>query len=174
MVPQLARTVHSSERILNKAPAALHFCGESILLNNVNLKEMEKFVEAVRKDSKQAIREKSVTGEWVFRDGQPQFVAEIQYPKGKVSLACELPAFAGGWGGSPDPIQYCLYGLAACFASTLVATATNEKIELRSLRVTAENRVDLRKQLGLSNDPIIQSVKLRVSVEADAPRASLE
>lgn len=28
---------------------------------------MEKFVEAVRKGSKQAIREKSVTGEWVFR-----------------------------------------------------------------------------------------------------------
>jgi hypothetical protein len=46
------------------------------LLNNVNLREMEKFVEAVKKDSKQAIREKSVTGEWVFRDGQPQFVAE--------------------------------------------------------------------------------------------------
>ncbi len=56
MVPQLAWTVHSSEGILTKTLAALHFCGESILLNNVNLKEMEKFVEAVRKDSKQAIR----------------------------------------------------------------------------------------------------------------------
>lgn len=144
------------------------------MLNNVNLKEMEKFVEAVKKDSKQAIREKNVTGEWVFRDGQPQFVSEIKYPKGSVSLACELPSFAGGWGSSPDPMQYCLYGLAACYASTLVATATNEKIELRSLRVTAENRVDLHKQLGLSNDPILQDVKLRVHVEADVPRADLE
>ena len=143
-------------------------------MNNVNLKEMEKFVVAVRKDSKQAIREKSVTGEWVFRDEQPQFVAEIPYQKGKVTVASELSAFAGGWGGSPDPIQYCLYGLAACFASTLVATATNEKVELRSLRVTAANRVDLRKQLGLSRDPIIQNVKLKVHVEADATRAALE
>jgi len=111
------------------------------------MKEMEKFVEAVKKDSKQAIREKSVTGEWVFRDGQPQFVSELKYSKGSVSLACELPSFAGGWGSSPDPMQYCLYGLAACYASTLVAIATNEKIELRLLRVTAENRVDLHKQL---------------------------
>jgi hypothetical protein len=31
-------------------------CGGSSLLNNVNLAEMERFVEAVRKDSKQAIR----------------------------------------------------------------------------------------------------------------------
>lgn len=135
---------------------------------------MENFVEAVKKDSKQAIREKSVTGEWVFKDGQPQFVAEIPYQKGIVTVASELPPFAGGWGGSPDPIQYCLYGLAACFASTLIATATNEKVQLTSLRVTAENRVDLRKQLGLSKDPIIQTVKLRVRAEADAPRANLE
>jgi uncharacterized OsmC-like protein len=137
---------------------------------------MEKFVEAVKKDSKQAIREKSVTGEWVFRGEQPQFVAKIPYQKGKVkvTVASELPPFAGGWGGSPDPIQYCLYGLAACFASTLVATATNERVELRSLRVTAANRVDLRKQLGLSRDPIIQNVKLKVHVEADVARVALE
>lgn len=144
------------------------------MLNNVNIKEMEKFVEAVKKDSRQAIREKSVTGDWVFKDGEPQFVAEIQYPKGKVSLTCELPPFAGGWGRSPDPIQYCLYGLAACFASTLVATATNEKIALRSLRVTVENRVDLHKQLGLSKDLIMQNVKLRVHMEADASPATME
>ncbi|MFH0848354.1 MAG: OsmC family protein [archaeon] len=135
---------------------------------------MEKFVQTVRKDSKQAIREKSVTGEWIFKDGRPQFIAEIQYPKGRMSLACELPPFAGGWGGSLDPMQYCLYGLAACFASTLAATATSEKIALRALRVTAENRVDLHKQLGLSNDPIIQIVKLRVHLEADAPHATIE
>ncbi len=40
-------------------------------MNNVNLKEIEKFVEAVKKDSKQAIREKSVTRESVL-DGQPR------------------------------------------------------------------------------------------------------
>ena len=39
-------------------------------MNNVNLKEIGKFVEAVKKDSKQAIGEKNVTGELVL-DGQP-------------------------------------------------------------------------------------------------------
>jgi len=55
-----------------------------------------------------------------------------------------------------------------------VATATSEKIELRSLRVSAENRVNLQKQLGLSKDPIIQNVKLRVRLDADVPRATVE
>ena len=141
-------------------------------MNNVN--EMQKFVESVKKDPKQALKEKSVVGEWVFQDGRPQFVAEIPYQKGKVSLSCELPPFAGGWGSSPDPLQYCLYGLAACFATTFIATATNENVELKSLRVTAWNHVDLRKQVGLSKEYIIQKVGLKVHVEADVSRATIE
>jgi uncharacterized OsmC-like protein len=143
-------------------------------MNNVNLEQMQKFMDAVKKEPKQALKEKSVTGEWIFQEGKPQFVAEIPFQKGKVSLTCEMPHFAGGWGSSPDPLQYCLYGLAACYATTLVATATNENVKLNSLKVTAENRVDLRKQLGLSNEPIIQKVGLKVHLEADVPRSTLE
>ena len=83
-------------------------------------------------------------------------------------MACELPPFAGGGGNNPDPIQYCLYGLAACFASTLAATATSEGVALKTLKVTAMNKVDLRKQLGLSEEPIIQNVRLQVKVESEA------
>jgi uncharacterized OsmC-like protein len=143
-------------------------------VNNINLEQMKKFAEAVKKDPKQALKEKSVTGEWAFQEGRPQFTAEIPYQKGKVSLSCEFPPFSGGWGTSPDPIQYCLYGLAACFATTFVATATNENVKLRSLKVTAENRIDLRKQMGLSSDPIIQKAGLKVKVEADVPRVTIE
>ncbi len=143
-------------------------------MNNVNVTEMKKFVESVRKDPKQALKEKSVVGEWVFEEGKPQFVADIPYQKSKILLSCEIAPFAGGWGTSPDPLQYCLYGLAACYATTLVATATSENVELRSLRVSAENRVDLRKQVGLSKEPIIQKVALKVHAEADVPRSRLE
>jgi len=143
-------------------------------MNNVNLEKMIEFVELVQKDPKQAIKEKSVSGEWTFDQGKPQFVAQVSYQKGEISLPCELPPFAGGWGTSPDPLQYCLYGLAACFAATLVATATNEKVELKSLKVTAENRVDLRKQMGISMDPIIQKVGMKVHAEADVSQSRLE
>lgn len=143
-------------------------------MNNVNVGELQKFVDLLTKNPKEALREKSVVGNWVLKEGEPQFVAELSYQKGKAVVSCELPPFAGGWGTSPDPIQYCLFGLSACFAVTFAATATKEGVTLKSLRVTAENKMDLRKQMGLSKENIIQSVKFRVHAEADVPRSTLE
>ncbi len=134
-------------------------------MNNVNAEKMREFVESVKKDPSQALKRKSVVGRWVFEEGKPQFTATLEYPKGSVTLSCELPPFGGGWGTSPDPIQYCLYGLAACFAATLMATATGEGIELKKLEVKAENEIDLHKHLGLSKDPIIKKVKITVKAE---------
>jgi len=173
MVSHMARRLHTNERTdLTAYYTIRKESGHA--MNNVNLEQMQKFMDAVKKEPKQALKEKSVTGEWIFQEGKPQFVAEIPFQKGKVSLTCEMPPFAGGWGSSLDPLQYCLYGLAACYATTLVATATNENVKLNSLKVTAENRVDLRKQLGLSKEPIIQKVGLKVHLEADVPRSTLE
>ena len=70
-------------------------------MNNVNIVKMQEFVELAKKDSNQAVKEKSVSGDWVFQESKPQFVAEVTYQKGKISLPCELPPFAGGWGSSP-------------------------------------------------------------------------
>lgn len=138
-------------------------------MNNVNIKEMEKFVELISKDPSQAKKNKKITGSWVFDEGKPQFVSTIEFSKGKVNLNCELPPFAGGYGTSPDPIQYCLYGLAACFAVTFAASATKEGVKLTKLDVTAENWMDLRKQMGISKDNIIQKVKFTVHAEG-APK----
>ena len=112
-------------------------------------------------------------GEWDFTEGQPQFRSRLAFPKGEVEIRCELPPFAGGWGTSPDPIQYCLYGMAACYATTFASAAAQEGVALTRLKVRAENDIDLRKQIGLSHDPIVQRVKFTVEAEG-APRAVLE
>lgn len=142
-------------------------------MNNVNVREIKKFVSTLKKDPSQAKKNKRVTGNWVFEQEKPQFRAKIEFAKGYQMVNAELPAFAGGWGTSPDPIQYCLYGLAACFAVTFAATAANEGVKLTKLEVTAENWMDLRKQLGLSKKNIIEKVKFTVSAEG-ASRKILE
>lgn len=142
-------------------------------VNNVNADAMLRFTETVKKEPSQAHKRKSVTGRWIFEDGRPQFVAELEYPSGSVELTCEMPPFAGGWGTSPDPQQYCLFGTAACFAATLMAIATAEGVTLSRLKVTAESGLDLHKQLGLGGDIIVEGVQLRVKVEG-APRDVLE
>ncbi len=142
-------------------------------MNNVNLPEMQKFVKALQADAALGKKNKRVTGAWSFREGTPQFSAPLEFPKGKATVNVELPPFAGGWGTSPDPIQVCLSGLAACFAVTFVATATSEGVTLTKLQVTAENWMDLRKQMGLSKDNIIDRVKFTVEA-AGADRKTLE
>jgi uncharacterized OsmC-like protein len=135
------------------------------LINNVNTAEIAKFRALIESDPSKAKKHKVVSGRWVFDAQAPQFKTELDFAKGKVTLNTELPAFAGGWGTSPDPIQYCLSGLAACFAVTLAATASMEGIALKRLEVTAENWMDLRKQMGVSKDNIIERVKFRVLCE---------
>jgi len=143
-------------------------------MNNVNAKQMETFVAELERDPAVGKKHKVVVGDWSFSERTPQFRASLESPQGKTTVAAELPPFAGGWGTSPDPIQYCLYGLAACFAVTFAATATSQGIALKKLRVTAENWMDLRKQMGLSKDPIIDHVQFTVDAEADVPRERLE
>lgn len=141
--------------------------------NNVNLAEMQKFVAAIGKDPSLAKKNKRVTGTWSFKEGEPQFSAPLEFPKGKAVVNVELPPFAGGWGTSPDPIQLCLSGLAACMAVTYAAVATSEGVHLTKLQVTAENWMDLRKQMGVSTDNIIERVKFTVEA-AGADRKTLQ
>ncbi len=142
-------------------------------MNNVNMGEMEKFAELITTDGAQAKKNKRVSGSWIFEEGKPQFAASLEFVKGKAMLNCELPVFAGGWGTSPDPIQYCLYGIAACFAVTFAATATKEGVNLTKLDVTAENWMDLRKQMGVSKDNIIEKVRITAHAEGGS-REQLE
>lgn len=141
-------------------------------MNNVNGGEMQKFATALRADPSLAKKNKRVTGSWSFAEGTPQFSAQLDYPKGSAVVKVELPSFAGGWGTSPDPIQVCLSGLAACFAVTYAAVATSEGVALTKLQVTAENWMDLRRQMGVSKDNIIERVKFTVEA-AGAPREAL-
>ncbi len=140
---------------------------------NVNVKAAVDFLAQVKQDPSLARKHKQVEGVWEFSEGQPQFRSVLEFPKGNVELRCELPAFAGGWGTAPDPIQYCLFGMAACYATTFASAAAQEGVRLTTLKVRAENDIDLRKQLGLTHDPIVQRVKFTVEA-AGAPREKLE
>ena len=80
----------------------------------------------------------------------------------------------GGGGLAPDPIQYCLYGLAACFAGTYASLAAADGVALTSLKVIAENQVDLTRPMGLGDKPVVDWVSLTVVAESDASDAKLK
>jgi len=138
-------------------------------LNNVDVEKAAAFVEEVKKDAGKAIKEKKVVGEWIFEDGKPQFRAILQHGENSTVAEADGPPFLGGSALKPDPVQYCLFGLAACFAQTFASIAAEKGVILKKLRVSAENKVNLTKAIGLGEKPIVERALLTVEVESNAP-----
>ena len=136
-------------------------------LNNVNLEKAGAFVEEVKKDKSKALKVKRIEGSWNLEDGKVQFTANLEHAQGSTIVEAEGPPFLGGSGIKPDPVQYCLFGLAACYAQTFASIAAEKGIKLVQLKVAAENKVNLSRALGLSNEPITEKVILEVKASGE-------
>jgi len=143
-------------------------------INNVNLEKAWAFAEEVKADKSKAIKTKKVEGSWNFGEGKPQFLSTLEHANGSTIVEADGPPFMGGSGIKPDPVQYCLFGLAACFAQTFASIAAEKGIKLDKLKVSAENKVNLSMALGLSDEPIVEKVKLSVEVSSEAVKGRLK
>src|SRR3989344_6475119 len=132
-------------------------------MNKIDTNQLRLFYEDVKKDNGKAVKAKKIVGEWNFGVGA-QFVSKLEHASGTTVVEADGPVFMGGFGIKPDPVQYCLFGLAACFAQTFASIAAEKGIKLDKLKVAAENKVNLSMALGLSNEPIVERVKLLVEV----------
>ena len=143
-------------------------------INNVNVAAMAEFASEIERNSAAAKKLKSVTGRWNFEEGKPQFAAEVAYPNGSMSIETDFAPFMGGGGLRPDPVSYCMYGFASCFAGTFVAVAASEGIELDSLEVTVENEVDLSQPMGVAERPVTEGMSAALKVTSKASAEELE
>lgn len=137
--------------------------------NNVDVEKAAAFIAEVKKDPAKAVKEKKVVGEWVLEEGQPQFKAILQHGEKSTIIEADGPPFLGGSALKPDPVQYCLFGLSACFAQTFAGICAEKGITLKKLRVSAENCVNLSKAIGLDDKPIVEKAVISVEVESSAP-----
>ncbi|MDA8145664.1 MAG: OsmC family protein [Thermaerobacter sp.] len=141
--------------------------------NKVDLAALRRFQQAAATDPAQARRTQRLEGAWSFTPGEPQFRAQVGLPGGSVSLEADQPPFLGGSGSRPGPIQYALFGLAACFTATFATLAAEQGIELSRLETAAEMDLDLSRTLGLSQRPIMEEVRLVLQAQGDASPEAL-
>lgn len=142
-------------------------------VNNVDVGALQATVQAAQADPAKARRVNRVEGSWNLADGQPQFVAILGFEGGELLVEADQPTGQGGGGTRPGPVQYCLYGLASCFAATFASNAAMAGIAIKKLRVAAEADVNFSRTFGLSDDPIIEGVRVTLHVESDAPEQEL-
>lgn len=143
-------------------------------LNHVNMDKLKKLMEAIKQDPANAKITPKVSGEWVFEKGQPQFRSEIEVEGGKFKVEADMPTKLGGWGSRPGPLNYCLYGLVSCYAFTFAALAAMDGISLNELSIKAEGHIDFSKVFGLADNPIVEEMKFKVTVNSNADVEKLE
>lgn len=143
-------------------------------MNHVNMDKLRELMEAIKKDPANAKNSPRVSGDWIFEDGQPQFRSVIEVEGGKFTTEADMPTNLGGWGSRPGPLHWCLYGLASCFAFTFAALAAMEGIALNRLSVEAEGHIDFSKVFGLTENPIVEEVKFKVTADSNADAEKME
>ena len=141
--------------------------------NNVSLEDLEKTLVAFRADPGKARKTNRVEGVWNLEAGQPQFSARVTFEGGEVTLEANQPTGQGGGGTRPGPMLYCLYGLASCYTATFATMAAMMGVDLRRLEVMAESDVNFAPVFGLSEEPIIEGVRITLSVESEAPQEKI-
>lgn len=139
------------------------------VLNRVNVGKLNETVKAMKEAPEKTKRTMRLEGEWLFNESEiPQFRAEVQAEKEKFVIEADQPTFLGGGGTRLGPMHYCLYGVAACTAATFATVAAVEGIELKKMRVAIESNMNFSKVLGIAEAPIIEEVKLKITVVSNA------
>lgn len=143
-------------------------------VNNVDIQKLENVVGEFQADPSKAKRVNRIEGTWNLDEGAPQFMSTVKFEGDQVTFEADQPTFLGGGSTRPGPMHYCLYGLASCYTATFATTAAMQGVALRRLGVVAEMNVNFSRVFGLSDEPIVEGIKVTLTVDADASKEELE
>lgn len=143
-------------------------------INKVNLATLEQVIKEAETDPSKAKRMQKVEGEWLLEEDGPQFRAEVSFEGGKVVMESDQPTNLGGGGTRPGPLHYCFFGLVSCYTATFAAMAGMMGIKLRKLSARLEGDLNFSRVFGLSQEPVMEEIRITLQVESDAPRKKLE
>lgn len=144
------------------------------ILNNVNAGALDQIAREAQTDKSKVKRTQKIDGEWLLAEGGPQFRAEVSFEGGKMVLESDQPTNLGGSGTRPGPLHYCFFGLISCYTATFAAMASMMGIKLQKLTAKLEGNLNFSRVFGLSKEPVMEEIRIALTVESDAPQQKLE
>lgn len=144
------------------------------ILNHVNTGALERVTREAETDESRARRTQKIDGQWLLEEGGPQFRAEVSFEGGKIVMESDQPSNLGGGGTRPGPLHYCFFGLVSCYTATFAAMASQMGIELRRLSARLEGSLNFSRVFGLSQEPVMEEIRITLQVGGDASRERLE
>lgn len=147
-------------------------------INHVNLNEVVKFAEEIKKNPEKARQTLVIEGNWNLDESKlASYSAEITYGPNQKKTVFEMDhaVFAGGGGNLPAPLQFGFFWIASCFAGTFAIIASFKGIKLQTLGTRVEADINWTQVFGIKTMPIMERVRMTVKVSAsNATEAQLK
>jgi uncharacterized OsmC-like protein len=145
------------------------------VINRINVDVFKGTVENAKKDPSASIKKIEIEGTWRLDEQTgPQFETKLKTEKaGDILVQSDETIILGGGGTAPNPVQYCIGGLLACYSATFVKWATMEGILLNSFKIRGTATMDTSAALGLSANPAISDLQMDLFIESDTPMEKL-
>ena len=134
-------------------------------INNIDQDALQTLRERASKEGSIPM-ERHIEGEFRL-DGSPMFVAEMRTETTKIIVTADEPKILGGQGVHGTPLSYVLFGVMACFASTLAIEASQAGIVMERLNVKGHIDYDLAPVVTDREGPIIKKLVLEVISDKD-------
>ncbi|MFQ5891776.1 MAG: OsmC family protein [Candidatus Methanofastidiosia archaeon] len=146
------------------------------VLNGLNVKRLREFIEKVKSGVESGEKKLKVDGTWTSEGGAPHFRVNLKTPNdvGVYTIEFDEPESMGGEGKAPNPNQVCLAGSIACYALTFSKWAALREIEIKGFTIEASTQVNLKKSLGVSDEPVVEEIEWTVFVDTDAGQEELQ
>jgi uncharacterized OsmC-like protein len=142
--------------------------------NNVDINKVQSFEEQIKSNHKMAQKTQVIEGKWNVDEDKVQFQSNITFEGGETVFKVDNPTFMGGGGSLPGPMHYCFFGLASCYTGTFATMAAMLGIKLKKLTIRVEADVNFSRVFGISDNPTIEQVRVKLHVESDAPKEKIK
>lgn len=143
-------------------------------MKNVDIEKINDFFEKARQNPDLLKREMKVEVAWNMDENNSQMFSTITYPIGKQIFYIDQVDFLGGKGRAPNPIQYCLLGLASCFLATFSTVCKEMNLNINSVKIIAKNKLNLSLPLGISEEKVSEGVDFEIIVDSPESNEKIE
>ncbi len=137
--------------------------------NRINIEVFKETIEKGKQDRSSYLKTLAIEGTWrLDADSGPQFETKLKTENaGEVLVQSDETIILGGGGTAPNPVQYCIGGLLACYSATYVKLVSMEDITLKSFKIRGTADMDLSAALGLTENPPISNLKIELEIESE-------
>ena len=140
------------------------------MMNRINIEVFKETIEKGKKDSSSYLKTLAIEGTWRLDDNSgPQFETKLKTENaGEVLVQSDETVILGGGGTAPNPVQYCIGGLLACYSATYVKWASMKGVSLKTFKIKSTANMDLSPALGLTDNPPLNNLRIELEIESEA------